>query len=741
MKSVWTIARRELKSLFDHPTGYILLIVFVAINDFLFFRQAFLIRAASLRPMLDLLPWIFLFFVPAVTMRALAEETRAGTIELVLAQPITELELIGGKYVGQILFVLIALGLTLPIPLGLSLGADLQVGVMAAQYTGSVLLAGGLTAVGLWASSLTRNQITAFIIGVALMFVLILVGLDPLIVGLPPALGSMVARLGVLTHFRNIGRGVIDLRDAVYFLTLIAVFLTLAYQSLMTRKLTPKGGALKRLRIGTAVVAVTMLVVNLFGQQIGGRLDLTPNHAYTLSSATRKLLGGLDDFVTIKVFATKELPPEISLLKRDLDDLLRDFRSAGHGKVRLVERDPSDDESALDEVRSLGIPPVQFNVVGQSELTVKEGYLGLSVQYADGKETIPLVQKTDDLEYRLASFVKSLTSTEKPTVGLVAGDPARGSTFQQLRSQLQKSYEVKTVSLPIDSALDPAISVLIIAGGPDTLSAADKSAIESLLESGGGLMLMESGTAPNPQGPFAMPRIVAFNQVLKQYGVMVRPDMVYDLASNERVSIPRQFMRLLVSYPFWLRGQSTRATAVNAELQTVFLPWSSSIDTSKAIKGIVTPLFTTSQAGGIEMGQIALDPTRNFRRDSLGVRLLAAMINPLTADSATDLKGRIIVVGNSDFANDRYSRNAPENVVFVQNAVDWLAQDEGLIAIRSKTRTPPQLVFSSDAKGEFVKYANIIGVPLLIIAAALSRLVKRRRVRARKFVPAGGTAG
>ena len=88
MNAIWTVARRELKALFDQPTGYILLVVFLAINDFLFFRQAYLFRVASLRPMLDLLPWMFLFFIPAVTMRSFAEDIRTGTIEVVLAQPI-----------------------------------------------------------------------------------------------------------------------------------------------------------------------------------------------------------------------------------------------------------------------------------------------------------------------------------------------------------------------------------------------------------------------------------------------------------------------------------------------------------------------------------------------------------------------------------------------------------------------------------------------------------------------------
>ncbi len=118
MRRIWTIASRELRALFDLPTGYVLLVVFLAINGFLFFRQAFLSNTASLRPMLDLLPWELLFFVPAVTMRSLAEDLRGGQIEVVLAQPVSELELLLGKYLGSVLFLWTALALTLRHPAG-----------------------------------------------------------------------------------------------------------------------------------------------------------------------------------------------------------------------------------------------------------------------------------------------------------------------------------------------------------------------------------------------------------------------------------------------------------------------------------------------------------------------------------------------------------------------------------------------------------------------------------------------
>ncbi len=138
---IWTVARRELKALFDLPTGYVLLVVFLAINGFLFFRQAYLSDTASLRPMLDFLPWELLFFVPAVTMRTLAEDIRGGQLEVVLSQPLSELELLLGKYLGSVLFLWIALALTLAIPLGLATAADLHWGIIAAQYAGAWLLA------------------------------------------------------------------------------------------------------------------------------------------------------------------------------------------------------------------------------------------------------------------------------------------------------------------------------------------------------------------------------------------------------------------------------------------------------------------------------------------------------------------------------------------------------------------------------------------------------------------------
>lgn len=221
-------------------------------------------------------------------------------------------------YVGAVLFLWIALALTLCIPFGLTLGADVRWGPVAAQYVGAALLAAGPAAVGVWASSLVRSQITAFIAAVAVMFVLILVGLDQLLVGLPPVLAAGAARLGVLSRFDNIARGVIDARDAVYFLSLIGLFLALAYGALLRRKLARRGAAARRRRLGVSLLVATLVVIDLLGGYIGGRLDLTPGKAYTLSPATKQIAGHLDDLVTIKVFASSQLPTRVALMQHEV---------------------------------------------------------------------------------------------------------------------------------------------------------------------------------------------------------------------------------------------------------------------------------------------------------------------------------------------------------------------------------------------------------------------------------------
>jgi ABC-type uncharacterized transport system involved in gliding motility auxiliary subunit len=453
------------------------------------------------------------------------------------------------------------------------------------------------------------------------------------------------------------GRGVIDLRDVIYFVS--------SPGSSWRWPMAPCWAGLLPGAAGGSAWGGAVTVaggVNLLGSYIGGRLiDL--GHAYTLSPATLEIVGSLDDLVTIKVFASHELPTEVALMKRDLDDLLRDLRTAGKGRIRVTERDPADDAAARREAQSLGIQPVQFNVIGQSELQVKEGYLALAIQHGSGTETIPLVQRTDDLEYRLASTIRQLTRAQKPVIGFVTQPRGPDISFNELQEQLRRSYEVRGLDLADSTQPGPDVVALVLAGTPDSLPPAQRSRLQAFLNRGGSALVLAPGMEMSEQAPTAQPRPVVWNPLLKPYGVQIRSDMTFDLLANEVIPLPSDFGRVLQVYPFFIRAQSSRSSPINQDIGSVVLTWASTIDTTGAEKGTVTPLFGSSRAGGTFTGLTSVAPRQDFPQNDLQPRLLAAMVAP--ADSAGGkARGRVVVVGSLDFATDRFVRSAPENLAF-----------------------------------------------------------------------------
>jgi ABC-2 type transport system permease protein len=331
IRRAWTVARREVRGYFDQPTAYVLIVAFLAISLFLAFRTMYALGAASLRPLFDLLPVLFAIFVPAATMRSLAEERRSRTLEWLLAQPLSETEVLLGKFMGDWLFVMLALAGTVPTAVGVLLVSDADPGIVIAQYIGAGLLASQFVAIGLWASSFTRNQITSFIVAAAVCFTLFLIGVPVVQIGLPPVLAGALARLSVVSHFENVARGVVDLRDVVYFASTTALFLFMALGAVLRDRLSHGRAEWRRLRVGVAVVAALVVMVNLLGSYVRGRIDLTSANLYTLEQGTRDLLSALDDIVQVKLFASAELPPELQLQLRDVRDLLADMRRASNG--------------------------------------------------------------------------------------------------------------------------------------------------------------------------------------------------------------------------------------------------------------------------------------------------------------------------------------------------------------------------------------------------------------------------
>ena len=242
MNPIRILFRRELASYFATPLAYVFILIFLVLaSAFTFYLGGFYERGqADLAPFFNFLPWLYLFLIPAISMRLWAEERRSGSIELLLTQPITLWQAVLGKFLAAWAFAGIALILTFPLWITVAYLGSPDHGAIVTGYLGALLMAGGFLAIGSCMSALTRNQVIAFILGVVACFVFLLAGfplvLDAFRAWAPQGLTEAVASLSFLTHFEALSKGVIDLRDVLYFGMTIAFFLVVTSVVLDARK-------------------------------------------------------------------------------------------------------------------------------------------------------------------------------------------------------------------------------------------------------------------------------------------------------------------------------------------------------------------------------------------------------------------------------------------------------------------------------------------------------------------------
>lgn len=221
MQQVIRICNKELKDYFISPIAYIVISIFLLVTGWFFFATFFYYNQADLRNFFDLLPITFSFFIPAVTMRLFSEELNVGSYEMLLTLPVTFNDILVGKFLAGVFFVAAALVPTLAYPICVAFMGQLDWGTVAGGYMGALLLGSAFTAVGLFASSLTRNQIIAFMVGMAICFTLTLI--DKMLFFFPRPMLGVIGYIGADFHFKNIAKGIIDSRDILYFLSIIFI--------------------------------------------------------------------------------------------------------------------------------------------------------------------------------------------------------------------------------------------------------------------------------------------------------------------------------------------------------------------------------------------------------------------------------------------------------------------------------------------------------------------------------------
>jgi len=754
MNSLIQLVKKDVRSYFDQPTGFILLVIFVGSTCYFFFRNALTVGEASLIPLFQIMPWFLSILVSASTMRLIAEEQRDGTLELLLTHPIIGWHIVLSKFLSGLIFSSIGILLTIGLPITLISAGNLDIGAIIAQYLGAILLTGAFVSIGVFTSSLTKNQIIAFITGLSLILLLMIFGMPIITLAVPTTAANLLSDLSPLTHFTGMLRGVLQLKDIIYFAAIISTFLTATYLSLKSKTISHKSTSYRNLQITVLCLVLISVSIGWFGRHIGGRIDLTASQLYTLSNASEQLVSELDDIVTITLFQSKQPPVQIAPITREMNHMLNDIAAKSKGQIRIIRSYPNENPEAKTDADNHYIVPKQFQIETQGELKVTNGYLGLYMTYANKKEVITYIESLDGIEYRLMANLYRMTQKSPKAISFLTGheEKQRDAEMQSFRNILERHHRVElTDQLGSGQYLDLSLTdVLVISGPKVEIPTPEQDTINDFLAEGGKALILVDPILVKQQTLEVIGENPTLEQYLREYGIRINYDIVYDPTSNAKVQFAsRSGAPVALQYPFWVRA-NTDNTKISGGVETIVVPWASSLELITPSQKILEPEFTNlilttknSISGTIYSDLFPQQNPDNAVTDALAESKLIAVA--LTGKRCPTLEPkcikeslkpfRLIVATDSDWLSEYMvtTNGYRGHTELGANWIDWLTQENTLIAIRGKGKSVRQLTFTSDNHRNLVQYINIAGLPIIIVILGIWRYIYRRSMNRRSY--------
>lgn len=425
-KHIQQIAFKELGLFFSSPIAYLFLGVFVAITLFIFFwGESFFARnIADVRPMFEWMPVLLILLSSALTMRMWSEERRSGTLEHVLTLPVSPWSFIFGKFAACNILLIIALTLTLPLPISISFIADIDWGPIISGYIATLFLGSAYLSIGLYISARCDNQIVSLIITVIACSILYLIGSSVFTGLVNQATADILRELGSGSRFESITRGLLDVRDFYYYVSIVAVFLILNRHSLEKirwAKNPPKQNHL-RWKLFTILAISNAITVNMWlGPLNFLRLDTTEGKIYSISNATRGYINQLQEPLLIRGYFSEKTHPLLAPLVPQLKDLIQEYAIEGQGRIRVEIIDPIKNPDAEEEAGSkYGIRPNPFKIDDKYQSAVVNSYFNVLIKYGEEYKVLGFQdlievknQSAQDLDVRLRNPEYDLTNSIK----------------------------------------------------------------------------------------------------------------------------------------------------------------------------------------------------------------------------------------------------------------------------------------------------------------------------------------
>ena len=462
LRPIAVIARKEMRAYFSSPLALIFIGVFLAVTLFLFFwvDTFFGRNIADVRPLFSRLPTVLIFLVATLTMRQWSEEQRTGTLEVLLTLPVARLHLVLGKLAAVVGLVTLTLALTVTLPITASILGDLDWGPVIGGYLAAILMVSAYAAIGLFVSSRTQNQIVALIVTVLICGALYAIGTSDITKFAGEGLATVFQAVGIGSRFASIERGVIDLRDLVYYVSLTTVFVVLNVVS-VDMKRWGRGARTAFYRrntiIAVALLAANLAILNAWLSPFSNiRLDLTDEGQFSLSEATVNVVNDLDEPLVIRAYISERTHPLLGPLAPNVEDLMGEYEVASRGMIKAEVIDPRNDEAVEREANQIyGIRPVPFRITDRYETSVVNSYFDILVRYGDQfvtlsfNDLIEVEPRPDGApDVRLRNLEFDLTKSIKRVVsGFQSLDLVLGSLAEPIRLTAYVTPETMPESL------------------------------------------------------------------------------------------------------------------------------------------------------------------------------------------------------------------------------------------------------------------------------------------------------
>ncbi len=757
MKNIKAVFKREFKAYFDSPVAYVFLTAFLVLAGFLTFGVAMFFerRQADLTPFFFWHPWVYLLLVPAATMGVWADERRNGTAELLLTLPVTITEVLVGKFLAAWSFVGIGLALTFPVALTAGYLGSPDWGAVFCGYLGSLLLSGAAVAIGVFASTLSRSSVVGFVVSLALVFLLLIIGFDPVIGavaawGVPTAITDSVASCSLLSHFEAMRKGVVDFADIGYYFAMM-VFMLAAAKTVTDGRRGASKGVVGLVLVGAIAASSVVILANL-----PLRCDMTAENLYTLSKGSKAVLGQLTEDVTLKYYVSSssaEMPMALKTYAQQVGNLLKEYERAGGGRLVVEEYDPKPDSDAEEWAQRYGVEPqTGGNPFGQGI------YFGVVAVCGDREETLGVLSPRTEstLEYDLTRLVTRVAWPERPVVGVMTSLPdVMGGQMNPMMmqmgqrppqgwaafSELAKDYDVRTVE-PDSDKIDDDIKTLVVVH-PKNLSDKALYAIDQFVLRGGKLVacvdpfsikdMQSSRSQQNPMmGQMGGDGPSTLGKLFDAWGVKFEEGKIScDLEAATKLNNGQGGVESNPAFLSLGTANMDKGDLIVADLTNVMFPFAGAFTFEKKDMDIsFEPVITTSKDNSCSTDKMAMqyggmkDMVPDGKERILAARLSGTFKTafPKGPDGTNDVskalaegKGNVLLFADSDFLADDFCvrmMRTPfgsipqlinENLTLFSNAMEQFAGREELIGVRSRGASDRPFTVVNELEAEATK--------------------------------------